>query len=337
MSSLVALFAIAFGVSALFQLFSRAALSNQVFRFGTVREGDTIQHTFLVRNRSLQTVHVDSMSSSCGCTVPKLDWDTIGPFEKRSVSATIDLTGRNGPVESEILLRLSKTETVTLGFEGYVIDDSPDQIDLGEFKRGEQVSREFLLRPLTPDQLVVESVKVDDKKLQVTYKPDEKSLGVMVTIRPADGLPFGHFGSPIVFHTNDRKVPVKTVSVMGSVQSRLVVSKKFVSLGKLGPGNDARTRVDLNAPYGDKIRIQSISSSMPEFVTGTVVEPPDPSAASIEIAAHGLPDRSGIVRTDLAIEVWVGDELERTSVEVYCSVPDGSEQSPPRAALTQSR
>jgi len=297
-------------------------VADQVFQFGTVREGDKISHTFSIRNMSFRSITVQGISSSCGCTQPKIDWETIAPFQERKLSATVDLLGRNGHVESEVILRLSDTEVVTLAFKGYVIDDFPDDFDLGEFKQHEPATSRFILRPLTPNQLVVNSVDFDEELLNVRYVTDASIKGIQVEVVPLPTLPHGSFESQIVFHTNDPEAPEKPVRIRGVVQSKLELSKKFISLGRFSAAKKNEGTIQIIAPYGDSIKINSISSSLPGFITASLADQPDSSTVDIQIAASGEPPNSGIVKADVNLQLLLGDSLEEVMFEAYVSVPE---------------
>lgn len=44
--------------------------------FGDVKHSEPVEHTFLFRNTGGDTVYVDNVRPSCGCTSP--DWDDAG-------------------------------------------------------------------------------------------------------------------------------------------------------------------------------------------------------------------------------------------------------------------
>lgn len=70
-------------------------LSEESHDWGTIPDDATVSHTFQAKNLSEKTVKI-SVAASCGCTVSKLDKDTIEPGEEVPITATFNPHGRNG-------------------------------------------------------------------------------------------------------------------------------------------------------------------------------------------------------------------------------------------------
>jgi hypothetical protein len=64
-----------------------------------------VEHTFRLRNRLEETIVIDKVDSSCGCTVAKPSSTTINPGETIDLVATLRLT-RSGTKRSDITLVL---------------------------------------------------------------------------------------------------------------------------------------------------------------------------------------------------------------------------------------
>ncbi|MFH1507026.1 MAG: DUF1573 domain-containing protein [Candidatus Omnitrophota bacterium] len=89
-----------------------------VWEFAEVSEGDVIEHTFLVKNDSENTLQIKSIHTSCGCTtsevkekeIPagesleiKVKFDTKGYFGKRRQAASIHTDQQDVPIIKLIL------------------------------------------------------------------------------------------------------------------------------------------------------------------------------------------------------------------------------------------
>ena len=91
--------------------------------FGTVKEGDVIEHEFIFTNTGKSDLIIRKIRSSCGCTTAAPKVSVIKPGEQSSLSAsfrTSGFTGRqsktvtvitNDPKRSTVVLRLSGTVT----------------------------------------------------------------------------------------------------------------------------------------------------------------------------------------------------------------------------------
>lgn len=75
----------------------------EYFDFGTVHEGDTmIHHTFILKNGTNTTQHIDHIESSCGCTTVNAECDSIVSGGECKINADIKTTGYLGNIVRDI-------------------------------------------------------------------------------------------------------------------------------------------------------------------------------------------------------------------------------------------
>jgi hypothetical protein len=68
-----------------------------VFDFGSQDNEGKVQHDFTVMNVGTGTLEISNVKSSCGCTVAELAKKSLAPGEETTVSATFNLSGKQGP------------------------------------------------------------------------------------------------------------------------------------------------------------------------------------------------------------------------------------------------
>lgn len=72
--------------------------------FGTIKEGEIVNHTFAFTNAGKEPLIVSNAKGSCGCTVPRWPKEPIAPGETGEIEVSFNSKGKTG----------NKTNTVTL-------------------------------------------------------------------------------------------------------------------------------------------------------------------------------------------------------------------------------
>lgn len=75
------------------------------FDFGTIEEGDKVEHVFKFTNTSDNPLTISNARGSCGCTVPEWPREAIAPGEQGEIKVKFDSKGKKG--------KQSKTVTIT--------------------------------------------------------------------------------------------------------------------------------------------------------------------------------------------------------------------------------
>lgn len=73
-----------------------------VHDFGSLKEGEIIQHDFEYTNKGSKEVIITSAKGSCGCTVPEFDTEPIAPGEKGTMKVTFNSDGKPGYNEKNV-------------------------------------------------------------------------------------------------------------------------------------------------------------------------------------------------------------------------------------------
>lgn len=66
------------------------------FDFGTIKEGDKVEHVFTFKNTGESDLVITDAKASCGCTVPDYKKEPIKPGETSTMKVTFDSTGKPG-------------------------------------------------------------------------------------------------------------------------------------------------------------------------------------------------------------------------------------------------
>lgn len=77
--------------------------------FGLVKEGEKVVHVYEVLNTGDAGLLLQSVTPSCGCTMPKYDKKPIRPGKKGSIEVVFDTTGRPG-MQRKTIIVVTNTE-----------------------------------------------------------------------------------------------------------------------------------------------------------------------------------------------------------------------------------
>lgn len=78
------------------------SIGSDVHNFGVITKGEVVKHTFQLKNISKQTLNLDRVESSCGCTATLLSKKNLNPNEIAKVTAEFNSEGFSGFQEKHI-------------------------------------------------------------------------------------------------------------------------------------------------------------------------------------------------------------------------------------------
>lgn len=182
------------------------------FDFGEVFQGDKVPHIFEFINEGDETLKVDRVRSSCGCTAVLVSDKEIPPGGKGEIQANFDSSRFRGSVAKTIYLYTNDPVRPTMQFhiKGTILETvvvEPAQINFGQVTASKPVTTTVVLRnqgrePLvlgtptsTAAELLVEMSKTSfasgeevTLQLKLTPRPGQARFSGYVLV-PVDGVP----------------------------------------------------------------------------------------------------------------------------------------------------
>lgn len=186
-------------------------VDEETYDFGKVLQGEKVPHVFGFVNEGDETLVIDRVRSSCGCTAVLVSEKIIAPGERGEIRANFDSHRFRGLVEKTIYLYSNDPlhPTKQLHLSGKVMElvaIKPPQVNFGVVKAGETVAKTVRLhnqgdKPLTlgkPTSTAVELVPHLEGAsfagnaeitldLRLTPKPGHERFSGYVLI-PVDGV-----------------------------------------------------------------------------------------------------------------------------------------------------
>lgn len=74
-----------------------AMLDSTTYQFGTISEGDVVEHEFRFKNGGQFPLIISNVTASCGCTIPEWPRDPIAPQQESSIKVHFNSKGKPGP------------------------------------------------------------------------------------------------------------------------------------------------------------------------------------------------------------------------------------------------
>lgn len=75
------------------------------YDFGTIKQGEVVEHTFTFTNTGATPLVIESASASCGCTAPDWTKTPVAPGEKGEVKVQFNSAGKFGQQSPTVTIR----------------------------------------------------------------------------------------------------------------------------------------------------------------------------------------------------------------------------------------
>jgi len=114
--------------------------------FGTIARGAKAEYEFVFTNLYEDDIHIARVRSSCGCTTPRVEKDTLKTYEQTAVIASINSQSFLGHQSATITVTIDRPfyAEVQLHVKVYVRTDvvlDPASVTLGDVDEGAEVEK----------------------------------------------------------------------------------------------------------------------------------------------------------------------------------------------------
>ena len=92
------------------------------FDFGTIKEGDVVEHTFKFTNTGKTALLINNARSTCGCTIPEWPKTPIQPGESNQIQVRFDSKGKAGRQNKPVTITANTyPNTTSISIVGEVV------------------------------------------------------------------------------------------------------------------------------------------------------------------------------------------------------------------------
>jgi len=88
----------------------------RVWDFGRVKEGEVLEHSFILRNSQDKPLFISFMATSCGCTVSQTPKKNLSPGEYTPINVKFHTQGYSGLVQQHVYVHTDNPSAPVIKF-----------------------------------------------------------------------------------------------------------------------------------------------------------------------------------------------------------------------------
>ena len=160
----------------------RQDVHGRSYDFGNIARGAKTEFAFELTNLYLEDVHIASVRSSCGCTTPRIEKDTLKTYEKGAVIAHINSDRFLGNQGATITVTIDKPQyaQIQLQVKVHILSDvllEPSSVAFGSIDRGNSVERTISVQYTGRSDWQITEVRSGNPHLTGTVKETSRQGG----------------------------------------------------------------------------------------------------------------------------------------------------------------
>ncbi len=217
----------------------RIEFDRTVYDFGKTSLVNSVTGTFTFHNRGDEVLKVEQPKPSCGCTVAKINSDTLKPGEKAELVFQLAIGQHAQRLAKDIRVSSNdpKQPVAVLGIQVEVeqaFESIPGFLALGDVPLGMITNATVLVKRLDGQKLAI--TKVESSSNIVSAKPepvDRTTANVHISLL-ADGQP-GRVSEMVNLFTADAKGPALTIVVTARLLGDIELDPEALAWGMPDP------------------------------------------------------------------------------------------------------
>jgi hypothetical protein len=319
------------GTSASAQDWAKAMFNATSHDFGVVARGAKVEYRFIVENIYEEDAHIQSVSSSCGCSKPKVNKTQLKTWEKAEVLVTVDTRGFLGRKDATItvVFDLPFRAEVQLHVYTYIRSDivvQPGEVSFGSVLQGKEAKQTVNISYAGRSDWQIDRVECVNPNVEAVATETSRTPGLAsynLSVRLKPDTPPGYLREQLVLVTNDfdaksARVPV---SVEGLVVSPLTVRPSPLSMGATDAGRPLTRSIVVQGQT--PFRITEIVSDDPRFRCEPSSEAKTVHILPVTFQTTDAKTVPGLVKSKLLIKTDLPNS-PAANVEVSATLSNGT-------------
>jgi hypothetical protein len=297
--------------------------------FGTVARGADVEHRFEIQNIYEETVHVSSVRTSCGCTSPSLENQTIQTWGKGYVVAKFNTRTFRGQHGATLTVTIDKPfpAEVQLRVEGNIRGDvvfHPGSVRFSNVDQGADHEQRVRVSYAGRSDWKIEDIRSANDHFQVEMTEVQRGSGRVaydLIVRLQGTAPAGYFSDQLVVVTNDRNNSRIPLDVDGTVVPEISVSPNQLVLGDVEPGKEITKRLVVKGKTPFRITAVECDDGAFSFEAGD-----EQKSVHIVTVKFRAGDNPGKVQRKIRIATDRGGNAQAT-LDAYAEVVSPAEEA----------
>jgi hypothetical protein len=291
------------------QQWAEKMFDEREFNFGAVPRSAKVEHEFVITNPYKDEVHIAHVRSSCGCTDPRIENDTLQSWEKGRVVAAFNTRAFTGQHGATVTVTFDKPQwaEVQLRVKGYIRTDivlDPNQVNFGSVSEGAAGEKKIRINYAGRGDWKITGVKTNSPFITADVKELDRAggrIGYELDVKLADNAPAGYLNDQIMLATSDRRGQFP-VAVEARIVPQLTVSPASLNLGTLEAGETVKKQIVVKGAKPFKIVDIRCENSAFQFET-----PEQAKALHLVPLVFTAPDIAGKVNCQIEIVTDLDD------------------------------
>ena len=239
------------GQTATAQMWANKMFETTEHDFGVVARNSKQQFRFTLKNLYVEDVHIVGVRSSCGCTSPIIEKETLKTYESGSIIAVYNTQSFLGSKSATVTVTIDKPfyAEVQLSIKGFIRSDvvfNPGSIQFGEVVQGSIVERPLDILYAGRNDWKIIDVRSSYPHFEVELDEKQRSanrVSYSMLVRLKKDAPAGYLQDELTIVTDDPKNKTISLVVQGRVISPLTVSPATLILGSVEAGSMVSKRL----------------------------------------------------------------------------------------------
>ncbi len=210
--------------------------SEKVFHFGDVYQGKKVTHVFKVYNDGDDTLIINSVNASCGCTAVMTSNKEIAPGQHGEITVTFDTNRFEGERSKTVTVISNDPQTpkVTLTIKANIlvaVKAEPRRLLYHKINREELPTKEiFIYGEDEEERLEITGVSAQPDIFLFNWKKDKREgkKGQLLRVEFKETPPIGSIRGNIKIQTNNTKQPKIDIYFYGEIEGDILIVPKRV-------------------------------------------------------------------------------------------------------------
>ena len=276
------------------------------YNFGEREGGESVEHTFVIKNVGDAPADMKKLRPSCGCAVLSAPQDKLAPGAESPITLRVTLGTHVGPFHKSLAIASGdgSQDGLTLTLEGAVTSTLcvlPEQLELGSVDAGKQVTRSVIVAFAQEEPVKITRTMSDVDTMVSEVKTLKEGGLYRVTVRVKAPNTSPRIEARVLLYTDSKKYPMVVIPVTGSVLVDLAATPNEIILAG-EPDLAVERYVVIRSPKGKPFEIKEVQC--PVASVKAEVTPVGNAAYRLEISGlRASPDLDGkaiVVKTSLA-------------------------------------
>jgi hypothetical protein len=313
--------------------------------FGTVAKNAKVEYRFRFYNPYKETVHVAAVSTSCHCTEPEIEKDTVVTYDQGAIVAKFNTRLFSGNHSATITVTIDKPyyAAVLLSVWGDIRGDLEVQsqdgtgaIDFGTIQQGDPAVRRLTVINYSRSDWQISDVRSVNSSYEVQvangqHSPGRSSYDLVVKLKK-DAKP-GYLHDPLILVTNDSQTPQFPIEVQGVVQAELNVRPEKLVFGTVEAGQQVTKPLIVTGHKAFNIKSVTCDDESLKDSFKFEIKPGAPRVHMINVT-FSAPNKPGKLVKTIKIQTDLGNSLGVNVVAEadVTAAPGATPETPPSDA-----